>query len=368
MSYPYPIYSRNRVDKAGDVLVNNKEWNQYLLWDDLDEAIGIINNWRAAHAYPLNALTTRLKATAYEVSPQALIAQRLKRIEAIKFKMERSRESGRVFGLSTMQDIGGCRAVFPTVKHVEALRDFYCSAGERNRNRGSELTKMFDYIKEPKPDGYRGVHFVFRYRGQTRSSLRGKGSTAWDRSKFDGLKIEIQIRSILQHQWASAVETAGRYTRQNIKGSAGEAKWSRFFSLTGSAIAMLEDRPTIAKTPTTQAGLIGEIQKHGEQLELLRSYTSPNIIFPKGGKEGDVFVLVVDPERGQVEARPFQRRRLVAAQEAYFSTERTIRSQVGVEAVLVGVNSEEQLKIAYPSYYLDARDFVKTIMGFTARR
>lgn len=355
------------------VLVDNDDWHQILFWDDLDDALAVINNWRSAHAYPLNAITTRLRERALRVSSQALVAQRLKRIEAIKFKLERTKKkAGRIIGLSSMQDIGGCRAVMPSVSDVEAMRDYYTRAAaeeeKRTRKRGSEMTRMDDYIRDPKSDGYRGVHFVYRYRSQTRSSTSADDKNPLERARFNGLKVEIQIRSSLQHQWASAVETAGRYTRQNIKGHAGDAKWARFFSLTGSAIAMIENRSLVPNTPTNRMGMIGELKRFQEQFEALRSFAPPRVMIRKGGAEGgDVYILVVDPDRGEVEARPFNRRRIVAAQEAYFSTEKTIRTLENVEAVLVGVNSEEQLKVAYPSYYLDSRDFLKTLDDFMTR-
>jgi len=40
--------------------------------------------------------------------------------------------------------------------------------------------------------------------------------------------IEIQIRSKLQHIWATAVETVGFFTGQAIKSNEGEKEWNDF--------------------------------------------------------------------------------------------------------------------------------------------
>ena len=367
MAWVYPENSRNKVDRAGEVFIRTDDWNQYLLWDDFESALGIINNWRAAHAYPLNALTVTLKDRAEKITGKALVSQRLKRLQAIRAKMQRNIVSGQSYGLSTMQDMGGCRAVLPTVTHVEELCALYNKADRRGGNRGPELTKPFDYISSPKNDGYRGIHLVYRYRHQTHRK-GSKVASALDRSRYDGLKIEIQIRSELQHQWASAVEIAGRFAKQDIKGHGGDPKWRRFFALTSSAIAIKEKRPSVPGTPSTHAGLAREIRKFRSQIEVLNRRTNISQIASRWSKDqsGKVYILLVDEATGQVEARAFRKDKMLDAQRAYFEAEKSIRNDVGVDAVLVGVNSEAELKLAYPSYYLDARSFVKTIESFIA--
>ena len=139
--------------------------------------------------------------------------------------------------LSQMQDIGGCRAVVRTVGRVDALVKLYARARAKNPHR-AVYVKPFDYIKCPKVDGYRGVHLIYKYRSQSRTH-----------GKWNGLRIEIQLRSILQHAWATAVETVDAFTGQALKTSAGTGSerknWGRFFALISSAIAIREKRPPV---------------------------------------------------------------------------------------------------------------------------
>ena len=45
-----------------------------------------------------------------------------------------------------------------------------------------------------------------------------------------GLWIEIQLRTSLQHAWATVVETVDAFTNENLKFGAGSDDWKRFFN------------------------------------------------------------------------------------------------------------------------------------------
>lgn len=189
----------------------------------------LVNNWRSAHSYPLNSINMTLKQRAIRVEKTAIVYQRLKRAEAIRAKMLRQeKEHGRMFDLTSMQDLGGCRAIMSDVDKIEELLSVYEDAHKKNPDRGSIREHMDDYISQPKDDGYRGVHLIYKYRSQAEEHAL-IAAREWDRLKFDGLRIEIQIRSRLQHQWASAVETAGRHIRRNIKGDGGGKSWENIW-------------------------------------------------------------------------------------------------------------------------------------------
>ena len=86
-----------------------------------------------------------------------------------------------------MQDIGGLRAVVSSLPRVRALEKIY-----RERSFAHELIGSKDYIHHPKSDGYRSVHLIFRYRNRRAPA-------------YNGLSLELQLRTKLQHAWATAI-------------------------------------------------------------------------------------------------------------------------------------------------------------------
>src|SRR5690606_15240116 len=110
-----------------------------------------------------------------------VVVQRLKRTPSIVGKLKRIEG----MKLHRMQDIGGCRSVLEDVSKVRTLRDSLVNSRTRNK-----LHREDDYITTPKSSGYRGVHLVYKYNGQ--------------KSAYQDYFVEIQIRSKVQHAWATA--------------------------------------------------------------------------------------------------------------------------------------------------------------------
>jgi len=50
----------------------------------------------------------------------------------------------------------------------------------------------------------------------------------------------MQIRSRVQHAWATAVETVDMFSGQALKSSHGDDKWLRFFAVAASEMAYIE--------------------------------------------------------------------------------------------------------------------------------
>ncbi len=204
MSWAIPAYPRNQVDRAGTMLAAEDaifagDENCRFTIPDLTGAYAVVNNWRASHSFPLNNFQTNLRAKVKNIQSDVLVVQRIKRLESIKAKLCRSQTQ--TMELSQMQDIGGCRAIVRSVQNVEKLVQSYKKARFKHKLRGEK-----DYIAIPKPDGYRGMHLIYQYQ-----------SLANQISSYDNLRIEIQLRSKLQHVWATAVEAVGLFTRQALK-------------------------------------------------------------------------------------------------------------------------------------------------------
>lgn len=69
-----PKYSKSEINKAGFIIAN-----PFSTKEDRDNALIILNNWRAAHAYPLQVICSNLRLR----NPGAIVVQRLKRLDSI---------------------------------------------------------------------------------------------------------------------------------------------------------------------------------------------------------------------------------------------------------------------------------------------
>ena len=171
----------------------------------------------------------------------------------------------------------------------------------------------------------------------------------------------MQIRSPLQHAWATAVETVGAFTRQALKSSQGEADWLRFFELMGTVVAVKEDTPRVSNTPTGNEELIDFVGQYERRLDVinrletfrqaLREVEEP--IIPNAR----YFLLELDPNAGSITVTGFRSDEIMRATDRYTETEKKITDSGG-DAVLVAVDSLTALRRAYPNYFLDTRVFL----------
>jgi hypothetical protein len=115
MGWAKPEFGKGEIDRAGEFLALESDDtgdDGVLEWDWLvkyQNAIAVVNNWRAIHGYPLQTMKMLLKNRAKKICRTAIVAQRLKRLASIKLKLRLSKAAGRHPNLSQMQDIGGCR-------------------------------------------------------------------------------------------------------------------------------------------------------------------------------------------------------------------------------------------------------------------
>ena len=82
--------------------------------------------------------------------------------------------------LGNMGDIAGCRVICHSKSAMSLIRNEISSL--------FEVTNVKDYVLEPKPDGYRGYHIYIK------SPVN------------EHKQVEIQLRHVRTHKWASLVE------------------------------------------------------------------------------------------------------------------------------------------------------------------
>lgn len=336
-------HSLAEVDRAGVVL---RDSTGPLPTD----VVNILYNWRFSHTYPIHVILLTLEKRAAEVDPTYIVASRVKRQESIAAKLSALRSRG--LALSKVQDIGGCRVITRDVDSVRRIRDAY--EGSRIRHK---LWKVNDYIHSPKKDGYRSLHMVYEY--------RGRGTVS-----FNGMRIEIQLRTKLQHSWATAIETLETFFKRRMRALTGHPEWGRFMALVSSAIALEEGCPPVPDTPATIEELKGEIRHLNSSLGVRTTFEGlvglVRVTADPGQRPAAFYLLELHPASNQMSATPFYNQAdLPNATERLKQVEQQLRqtaqSDPGANAVLVTVRDVKQLPAAYPNYYLDAGAFVEVL-------
>jgi ppGpp synthetase/RelA/SpoT-type nucleotidyltranferase len=349
MAWAKPEYSKRRVNDAGALVAGYTGSSAGVDFIEYVDALNIVNNWRSAHNFPLNTFHVGLRKRGKQIDSGIITAQRIKRLSSIEHKLSRFP----TMTLSQMQDIGGCRAIMRSTKAMKKLCDAYAA---------SELKHILavndDYVASPEPSGYRGVHLVYKYFSDRKTD-------------YNTLKIEVQIRSQLQHAWATAVETVGTLQQQALKSSQGEKDWLRFFALASSAFALREGMPSVPGTPTSYRDLVSEMRDYVRRLDLakrLQAYgTAMQFLSnPQHGRsDNHYFLLEMNPAQRWVEVTTFKFSESTLANQKYLEVERKLKDTLGAEAVLVSVDSLEAVRKAYPNYFLDTEVFVRLIRETT---
>ena len=354
MAWARPEYSREEVNAAAKVLVATMNEIRYPA-DNIDEywqALAVINNFRGSHAYPLNTFQVGLRKNCRRFDPDALIAQRIKRLYSIWHKLDRFPS----MKLSQVQDVGGCRAILGNVQNVIDVHQYYAKKSAIKH----ALASVDDYVNNPKDSGYRGVHLVYRYFSDKRQ-----------KRAYNGLKIEIQLRSKYQHAWATAVETVGMFSGQALKSSLGSQEWQRFFALMGGAIALREGKPPVPSMPSNRRALMSELRDHAHSLRVedrLKGYGDAVRLLTKDSLGAHYFLLQLDPESGTLQVTGFGASQAQEAASKYSDAEQEVKQKPGTDAVLVSVESINALAKAYPNYFADTRLFAELLNQALAGR
>lgn len=258
------------------------------------------------------------------------IAQRLKRLPTILDKIQRYPE----MNLSRMQDVAGVRVI---VKDIRAINDILKKLPTQ------DFRTCKDYIANPKSTGYRGQHLIF---------------------ERDKMLVEIQLRTRLQHLWATSVETMDMYLGTSLKTSvAGDTYWQQFFALVASAFACLEEQPVL---PQHQKMNISEICKSlfrvADRYNLLEKIQTCALatVTVEHAKRLNAYYAVISLNLVTRSAviEYYRENEYAKAVKSYELFE---RDSIHKNNVLVAVNNIKKLQTAYPNYFMDLREFVDKI-------
>lgn len=328
------------VRRAGEALSGDLIWTDETA-ESIRQVFRIANNFRDSHAYPMHRIRSEVSGQIRrnKITGGFTVA-RLKRMPSVRRKLRTISTN-----LNQIQDLGGCRAVLPTIDDVNAMiramRQFSAHGIHRED----------DYINNPKGDGYRSHHMVFKFCG------------TGDEGVYNDRRIEVQIRTRLQHSWATAVESVGLFRHEDLKAGTGDPDWLKLFRLMSAEFLLAEGCVSADSHRKERLVEIAELNKKLNAIDTLENLrqavkiTDDYAFDPKN--RPDYFLIRYDRSnnRVQVEAQYGP----IFAMNSYDRAEsiEPTSTNSGFNSVLVEVDEIDNLKAAYPNYFGDV-DLFKT--------
>lgn len=318
------MLSNRQIDKLGEKLKQEEKLSK-------DENQGLLE-WRNSFSPTLDYYHKRIKAKVVNEDIVA-IAKRIKRIESIKMKLKRYPS----MRLSTLQDVAGLRVVLQNKGKLEKA-----FTKIRNSESVNKLKRLDDYHHTPKNDGYRGIHLIYQ--------------------KTNSRMIEIQLRTELEHIWATAVEVYGTLQKESFKTGEGNEDWKNFFKTLSSYFAIIENcLPSKEHEKLSKKKILSRLKKSIRNLNVIEKLNtvsnSIEVVINKRnkGRPGRYALLELDYKNGITSIDIFTKKEIHIAIEEYTKKELSMKKDDGKNIVFVNIESVENLKMAYPNYFLDTK-------------
>ena len=349
------IPSGKQVLRAGECLIDP---DTYLAANKtkLNDAFDILSYWRFSFEKPLENALGKIQPEVNQLDSAAIFAKRLKRFPSIVLKLRRFPK----MNLKNMQDVGGCRVVLTNSKKVTQVSRVLRKMPEFKWDDGFRIK---DYIAKPKVDGYRSLHIIGRFPDEF-----GKDK-----------KIEIQLRTRIQHYWATALEIVDLFTKQSLKTNQGQKLWSEFFVNVSKQFAIMDSihlfekladkdkniqyvsRLITDKESSSSVLSVCDAARKLKVVDILKAFANSLKVIGEEldtiGSNGYV-LLEINIVDKSVAYTLFEQDASQEAQSVYSETEKiTADKNSNVIVALVYANAVGGIKEAYPNFFADSSKF-----------
>lgn len=312
------MVSNTRINKIGEDIAKR---GGKITPDELE----LLQEFRTSFSKPLVHVFNLMRELSDRLHQSSIIAFRLKRIDTIINKL--SREEG--MDLSRMGDIGGIRCIFYNEAEVYKAKELI----EKNFESGG---KTRDYINEIKRDiGYKSVHLYVK-------------------DPISKKRIEIQLRTVEHHNWATLIEITDLLYDLRLKelGFESDEKFGRFHAL------MSSDKELTKK----EADLIYDVlEEHNFISVLSETFRKNNAEVKKRWSSEDKknSFFLIEASKTQIPSlKSFMT--FEEAENAYFERYKENQS---AEIVLTSIKKPnfKQISVAYANYILSYHTFTSDI-------
>jgi ppGpp synthetase/RelA/SpoT-type nucleotidyltranferase len=303
----------------------------------------VFDEYRKSHLEPLSETTLELQGWLNEYGHDYYIAQRLKRKPQIVRKLNRLSVR-----LTQLQDIGGCRIILEKNELVEQAVEFFKKKIESTAD--LSLARITDYREKGRDvTGYRSVHLLLE---------RG------------GKKLELQLRSRIQHYWAESIERTSVIYGYHLKEGEGDPEVISYFQKLSDAFYEIES----GRTPSMRSRLdIDVAKKQSEEIiraknpsKAIDSHVNEDIILTLTEKERrsqspiNNWIIVFDWSSGQFVSWDIVGRTPDEAIKAYVRYENQFPVEKNFEVVLIGSSRVATVRRTH-SHYFGIEDYDKIL-------
>ena len=320
-------YSNKDYKRLGDRIRSNPK-------QVADEDLRMLQTLRLSYKEPLAIIFKSIERVAYKVDHDSICTYRVKRIESIISKLIRFPE----MQVNRAEDIAGCRCIMSSTEKTYELYDRLM----RNRDRLPFIIKgvIHDYIKEPKKSGYRSIHI---------NAVLKDG---------DNRRVEIQLRSLEHHNWATLVEITDLLYSFKLKEHGKDSnndlfEFHRLLSLPSQAVSK-KDKYFIANTVIKYH----YIEKIGEVFA--RNYLDVRRQWNRMRLQHDHFFLISTGSDGIPDFMGFTS--FEQAEQAYF--DKFVNNEANRNIVLTHLQKTDftKISVAYSNYFLTFNNTLTQIL------
>lgn len=212
----------------------------------VDEALSRFQTLREDYERFAKLLRGFLEARLLEIQRQARslpllhsVTCRVKSVESLRKKLARWNVEGRFasgsIDLGSIDDLAGVRVIFYFKDDMEKFleNDFDLIFGRRTRESVDKKVRNLDSF------GYQSVHFTVSH---ALNSLFTESLREEDKNRFQWLKAEVQVRTILQHAWAETAHDL-LYKRVNTGiRTPQEVQAERLYNAMAATLELLDER------------------------------------------------------------------------------------------------------------------------------
>lgn len=315
----------------------NRAGDSFRRGEETEEDTRILEEWRKAHRHVLDAFRKLLGRRTE--GTEVVVAQRHKRKSTIVDKLRRRK----VRKLAEMNDVAGCRLIFESIDDLYEFRGEFRNARFKHKLKNDDNADKYDYIKYPKPEtGYRGVHDVYSYAS---GSVSGK--------RYEGLLVEIQYRTHVQHAWATAVEVVGFVTENEPKFERGDDRFREIFRYASEILARAFENEKSCLKDLGDEEVVRGFDDLDSELRFIEMLGGLDVAGQEGLMGKNVILVF---EENDLRVKSF-----VRAPEALEELFRLEKENPGKDIVLVRGDRGRDVRVAFRNYFSDASDFTGKI-------